>query len=124
MLELKRQFDHTTGKPVCTGVKVLRSSPRQHFSQRFMDGGIKDGWLTFTTGQLVIEGVNGNLVYLVERPPGYYCCHCNEPMADGGAAQDHISKYHPGKPSPDPGNPAGYRCDNFYACIRIDQGKG
>lgn len=78
------------------------------------------GWLTLHANQLVLQGDKGALVYRVDRPPGIYCCHCQAPMADGPEALAHVGRAHPGQPSPDASNPAGYRHDHFYAATRVE----
>lgn len=116
---LKRVYDHSTGSPVLDHVKVLRSGALQNFSTRFVEQGMADGLLTLSGDRLVLH-TKPELGYQVLRRPGYYCCHCNAPLDDAANAKAHLDKEHNGKASPDPGNPAGYRRDNFYACKRVN----
>ena len=114
---LKRVYDHSTGSPVLDHVKVLRAGSRQNFSTRFIEKGLADGLLTLSGDRLVLN-TKPELVYQVWRRPGSYCCHCDAPLDDSATAKAHLDKEHKGKTSPDAGNPAGYRRDNFYACER------
>jgi len=100
------------------GVQVLRAGARQHFSPGIIEGGVAEGWLSMGKGKLVIQGEDGAIVYRIARTPGHYCCHCQKAVDDGSGGQAHVAAAHAGKVSPDPSNPAGYRRDNFYACVR------
>jgi len=127
---LKRQYDQKklvrdeSGKVVevkpnaVKGIKVLRAGPRQHFSQRFLDGGISEGWLSIAKGLITIGGVDGPVKYRIERAPGHYCCHCHLKLDDSPSGQAHVKAKHGKSKSPDTSNPAGYRKDNFFACVK------
>jgi hypothetical protein len=96
---------------VLDGVQVVRSGPRQHFSQNLIDGGVHEGWLTMARGQLVLHGAGGDVVYRIDRVPGYYCDTCQAPLDDTGTARAHVRAQHGLEWG-------GYRRDNFYACER------
>jgi len=113
---LKRLFDHSSGKPVPAGVKLIRAGSRQNFSQGFIDGGLAEGWLAIGGGKLTFTTDKGPVVYTIARQPGMYCCTCEQKLDDSRSAQMHVAA-HKGA-SPDPCNPAGYRVDNFYACMK------
>lgn len=115
---LKRVYDHSSGSPVLTGVKVLHAGDRQNFSQSFLDQGIEAGFVTMSRGEVIIHSTP-ELRYKIIRKPGYYCCFDDKPMSDGAAAREYIEKNFSGQTSPDPSNPAGYRQDNFYACVKV-----
>lgn len=129
---LKRLYDHTGGAPAVRGVKVLRTSPRQHFSPRFIEGGIAEGWLSMADRAITIHAEGGRITYRIERGPGYYCCYCGKKVDDSSGARAHIQAAHASRvaagdeeagtvpPSPDPENPAGYRKNSYYDCVRED----
>ncbi len=58
--------------PPVSGVEVLHTGPRQHFSPRLVEGASREGWLQLENGRLTINGSNRKLVYEVKRPPGQY----------------------------------------------------
>lgn len=101
---------------VVSGVKMIHAGSRQNFSSRFVEGGVAEGWLSGSTDKLVIHAESGDVVYAIERVPGYYCCHCGRKMDDGAGAKVHIESAHPGRPSPDAVNPSGYLKSNAYEC--------
>lgn len=105
------------------GVKVLRAAKVHHFSESFILGGIREGWLELEGDRLTLHDLNEPaLTYFVLREPGYYCCHCGKKLRDGEATADvaarlaHVAE-HGGEESPDPNNPAGYRRDHSYTCV-------
>jgi hypothetical protein len=112
-------YDRSGDQPVVNGIKVLRAKAKQHFSPNLLEVGQLEGWLTRNGNVLTIKS-DPPLVYRIVRTPGYYCCHCNRPLDDGGVARSHLSAAHADEESPDPANPAGYRRDNFYAAERED----
>lgn len=114
---LKRLYDHSGETPVVNGIKVLRAKATQHFSPNILETGQREGWMT-VSGNVVTILSDPPVVYRIVRVPGYYCCHCQRPLDDGGVARAHLAAEHDGEGSPDPSNPAGYRRDNFYACAR------
>lgn len=116
--------DEKTGKVTevkpgaVSGVKILRAGARQNFSTKIIEQGVAEGWLSLGQGKITIKAEGGDVSYTIERAPGYYCCHCNEKLDDGTAGAAHVSEEHKDAESPDPGNPAGYRRDSFYACAK------
>jgi hypothetical protein len=115
---LKRQYERNKdGKPLkVSGIKIQRAKARQHFTPSFIDGGVAEGWLRRDGDKIILGSGKEAVTYVIAHPPGMYCCHCDEPVSDGAAARAHIEATHKGA-SPDPSNPAGYRQDNFFACI-------
>lgn len=105
------------------GLKILEASAPgsgQHFTPRFVDEGLADGWLTLSGTRLVLIGTGGALIYRLDRPPGIYCCHCDAAIDDSEAARTHVSGAHADVASPDASNPAGYRYDHFFATTRLE----
>jgi hypothetical protein len=90
----------------------------QRFTQRFMDMGESEGWLTVHDAILTIKSKPQDIVYKIVKYPGVYCCHCELSVTDGNNAKVHVAENHNGIPSPDDFNKAGYRYDNFYECQR------
>lgn len=107
-------------------VIALTAPARQKFSSRFVEGALLEGWLSMTgmnAGDTITLRVQPEeLTYRIVAVPGRYCSHCDEKLPDDAAGEQarvHVALYHPDVPSPDPENPSGYRCDNFYACERV-----
>jgi hypothetical protein len=99
------------------GVKVLRSHKIEHLSPNIIERGVSQGWLTMGGGRVIVHGSDGDVVFQLVRYPGYYCCHCDTTLEDSSAAVAHLKAAHKDVPSPDPSNPEGYRCDNFFTCV-------
>jgi len=124
MILLKRKYADPNGpSKAVIGVEILNAKGPHNFSQRFLDGGAAEGWLSLGKGKIIIEGSNGSAIFKIVTTPGYFCCHCGEKLSGGsdGAVQrlhlieKHSDKDGHAKPSPDPGNPSGWRLDLFYA---------
>ena len=106
--------------PPVVGVQILRANDRMHFSPRLIEQGSIQGWLTLSDGKLIIKGQDNKVSYKIEHTPGFFCCHCEKPLGDGSSGAIHVQGFHKNKKSPDPGNPAGYRKDNFFDCVKED----
>lgn len=91
----------------------------QNFSPEQLYERTVDGLVTMTADEITWH-TTPRLKFRILRRPGYYCCFDDMPMSDGAAAQAYIREHFPDKESPDPANPSGYRCDNFYACVTIE----
>jgi hypothetical protein len=115
---LKRVYDTSGPAPVLIAVRLLHAGPRQHFSPRFLERAKGEGWLRQDGVELVFSTVPP-VTYRIDAEPGYFCCHCNGALPDGATAAAHVGAVHDGLPSPDAGNPAGYRLDAFFACARV-----
>jgi hypothetical protein len=117
---LRRLFNLSGENPKISGIRILRAGPRQHFSQKIIDQGIFEGWLSMGQGRITLISEGGVVIYRIDRAPGYYCCHCQQKLDDGPTGQAHVETTHKKKKSTDPSNPCGYRKDNFYACVKED----
>ncbi len=93
------------------------TTPEQNFSDHFVAGAIKEGWLSIGAGKIVLHVHPEDLVYRIVRTPGFYCCHCGAGAASQVDARAHVVGAHAGKKSPDANNPAGYRRLNGYECV-------
>lgn len=71
-MRLKRLYDHSSGRPVVCGIKVLTAGPVQHFSPDFLVGAEGEGWLTRKEDTVIIHGEDGLVVYRIVREPGRY----------------------------------------------------
>lgn len=120
---LKRNFDMSGPEPRLVGVKLLHGGPRQRFSPGLIERGIVEGWIQLGDNMVKLR-TDPPATYKIVRMPGYYCCHCNESLSDSPSGPIHVSMAHPGKKSPDPFNPSGFRKDNFYECIRVERVEG
>lgn len=118
---LKRHYDQTTDPPTLTRVTVLHAGPRQRFSIRFLDQGIEAGFLALAGGAVHLK-TEPPLVYRVLRVPGLYCCHCGAAQVSAEQARAHVAAAHPGIPSPDPCNRAGYEQIHYYDCEQQKEG--
>ncbi len=133
---LKRVYDHEASRdqwtpryndrgvevdriPPLKAIKLLHAGPRQNFSPSLIEGAIAEGWVAMGDGQIVLR-TEPPASYRIVRVPGYYCCHCQKKLEDGPSGKTHVEAVHAGQTSPDPGNPSGYRRDNFYACERVE----
>lgn len=124
--EIKNKARDLVPRPPVIGIRVLSAKDRQHFSPNLIQQGTMQGWLTLGQGKIVLHEAGGqDHVYQIERTPGYYCCHCDDPIENAGHFHDGIEtvgRRHArdcgGLKSPDPQNPSGYRRDNFYACVK------
>lgn len=116
-MQLKKLYDTSGPTPQVTGVQVLHAGPRQNFSPRILERGVAEGWITMGEGRILLRS-KPPVAYRIVRTPGYYCCHCGKGLDDSPAGHAHVDAAHAGKRSPDLSNPAGYRKDNFYACLR------
>lgn len=122
---LKRIFDHKSGKPVLTHVKVITAPEIQKFSTKFVEQQTTAGILSIGDGKITIktEEKLPDLSYDIIRGPGLYCCHCDAPQGDSTTAAAHVAREHAGIKSPDQNNLAGYRKDNFYLTKKINAEK-
>jgi len=120
---LKRIYDESEK---FLGVKALSTSRLQNFTQSLITEGIAKGWMTVSKGRITIEDMDKPLDYVIAYGPAIYCCHCHEKIGEcdegaspAGAARlaAKVAADHPGVASPDPACPAGYRQDNFFACV-------
>ena len=107
------------------GVKIQHAGKRTKLTPRTLEMGLSEGWLSADKGKVIFHGEDGDVEYKIFRQPGYYCCHCENPLPDAGTMTEyngkrttlglkHIAAAHSGKKSPDPNNVSGYRKDNFY----------
>ncbi len=110
------------GVPPVSGITMLRAGPVQRFTQHFINGALKEGWLSMGDGRIMLAS-DPPLTYQIVRVPGSYCCHCDEAVPGGASltaaekSLQHVSQAHPGAASPDPTNPAGYRTENCYTVV-------
>lgn len=103
-------------KMTVSHVEIQRMKDVQNFSPRVLAKAEGEGWLTKTPTHVELKTADGIVKLKINRTPGLYCCHCNKPQDDSGAAALHVKYVHEGVTSPDPANPSGYRRDNYYAC--------
>jgi hypothetical protein len=119
---LKRQFNKK-GEVAHLDVLIGQDVGKEwHPSQRVIDGGTAEGWLSIADGKVTIKTAPDadDHVFEIAARPGFYCCHCGELLQAGNeAAQAHVAENHSGEESPDPSNPAGYRQDNFTRLVRV-----
>lgn len=114
---LKRLFDENM-KPA--GVEVLRMGNEWNVSPELVAKGTKDGWLSMTSGELILHDskTKTDIRFDILQTPGCYCCYCGLECDNGGEAKSHIDSKHKGLSSPDQNNPAGYKIIHHFACVR------
>jgi len=114
---LKRQYDHRDPKrPRCVGVQVLNASTHWKVSTRLVQKALGEGWMSIGDGKITLKGSDRALRYVIERGPGYYCCHCGAALNDETSGRAHVSGKHDDAVSPDAENPAGYEQIHYYDC--------
>lgn len=129
MIRLKRKFDPAEIEawresggpaPAPTHLEVQEQrGDRQNFSDRFVDAGIVEGWISLGGGGLRLRTAPDieDVAFKVLEVPGAYCCHCGVKLQGGNdIAQAHVAEHHPDHESPDPENPSGYRVSHAYRC--------
>lgn len=101
-------------------VKHTGTDAAQHFSTRLVETGIAEGWIRIEDGTLILYATPETLTYTIVRLPGRYSCFDQSKLPDdekGVQARAYIAEHHSGQTSPDPDNPAGYYCINYYDCL-------
>ena len=116
---LKRIYDQSGDEPVLDHIKVLKSTKRQNFTQKLINRGVEEGWLSMGQGKITLHTVP-ELNYRVVRAPGFYCCFDDAKLDDDKHGDRYVAENYAGQTSPDKNNPAGYRKDNFFACELIE----
>ena len=114
----KRMHEKGDPNPGVHTVKVLRVGARQKFTIGHVAEAVMGGWMTLAKGRIVIHSVDRDIVFRIARVPGLWCCHCRTRMPGELQARRHVIDRHPGLPSPDRNNPAGYEQLNAFDCER------
>lgn len=78
-MKLKR---HNTPDGKCTHVEVIHTgtSPEQNFSDRLVDAGVAEGWISISGDTLALKTDGEPLRYKLVRKPGYFCKSSGEPI--------------------------------------------
>lgn len=100
-------------------MKHTGTSPEQNFSRELIEHGMREGWVQFERGELLLKVLPETLRYTVKRTPGRWCLHCGVALledTDGAKSREHVKAFHDGVPSPDANNPAGYVKTHAYEC--------
>ena len=109
------------GNLVLDYVKVLRYGKKQHFTQKFFDKAMQEGWITLSRGMVILHTKPDELQYKIIRSPGYFCCFDNAPLGGEKEARAYVATNFDDQVSPDRCKPAGYRKDNFFACELVGE---
>lgn len=107
--------------PPLRGVEILHAGPRQNFSPRLVAAAIAEGWMVLSADRIMLKAQPHDVVYLIERAPGRYCCQCDQKLPDdltGELARLHVASVHAGLASPHPNQPAGYRMATAFECVK------
>ena len=128
-MEMKRIYKDTS-KPIdpkkpnggldVDHVQVRRLTNTQKFTQRVLDRGFIEGFMSIGDGKITIKSKPKDVVYNIIRRPGHYCCHDDCLLEDEQSAKKYVTDNFAGVESPDSNNPAGYRKDNFYFCELVE----
>ncbi len=80
---MKLQRHYSDGK--CTHVEVIHTgtSPEQNFSDRLVDAGLAEGWVSISGDTLALKTDREPLRYKLVRKPGYFCKSSSEPIPIG-----------------------------------------
>jgi hypothetical protein len=125
---LKRYYDDDE-RVIRLEIKHTGSRPEQNFSTSLVAQWLADGLAAIDGNVLTLRTEPAALRYTITRGPGYYCCHTGkrieltpEAYGDLSLAAIEARKYLQGakllgKPSPDKGNPSGYRRSHAYECV-------
>lgn len=70
-MRLKRQYDK--GRVTHMLVEHTGTSPQQNFSDKLVEEGIDEGWMTVEGKALTMKAEPESLRYTILRTPGYYC---------------------------------------------------
>jgi hypothetical protein len=104
-------------------IQDLGATPNQHFTPKFVEAGLTQGWIDLDAkkGTLTVNGENRSVGYIVKRLPGHYCLTCGEKLESddkGTMARLHLLTVHKGeKLRTTPEWPAGYERINYYECV-------
>lgn len=104
-------------------VVLRRLTDTQKFTQRVIDQGVTEGFLSIIKGELVFHTKPKDTKYRIIRKPGHYCCFDGQFLTDEKTARKYVADNFRGQKSPDKDHPAGYRKDNFYFCELIGGAK-
>ena len=99
--------------------------PEQNFSIKLVTEYLSSGLMQMLGNDLTLHCYPEPLFYRINRRPGAYCLHCGAqlPIENRGAlARLHVAEKHAGRPSPVPGEPAGYVVLNHFECV-LDAGQ-
>ncbi len=94
--------------------------PEQNFSIKFVTDCLQHGLMHTLGDKLSLNCYPEPLHYTIKRRPGAYCLHCGEQLSSdnrGIFARLHVAEKHAGRPSPVPGEPAGYVVLNHFECV-------
>lgn len=137
---LKRQYDPATldaAAPRVTHVQVKHTGANaaQNLSTGLVADAVAAGWMRIDGATLTMVAEPEDLVYRIERGPGYYCCHDGKPIPISDLAREErlrsgigrlsaaealaylAAHGFAGKASPDAANPAGYQVIDHYECV-------
>ena len=101
-------------------LKHTGTTPDQNFSQDLIEHGMREGWVKFDQGKLLLDVKPEVLRYTVKRTPGRWCLHCGVSLIEDGTgalSRAHVKAEHDGVASPDPSVPAGYIKIHAYECV-------
>jgi hypothetical protein len=119
-MQLKRIYNTDGPNPVLDHIKVLQHSKNQRFTQKLINRGVAEGFMTVGQGIITLH-TQPQLTYKIVRGPGIYCCFDGKKLDDEKAARAYVEQNFSGQASPDKNNPAGYADERFFTCELIEE---
>ncbi len=112
LLEKLLKKPATNGDTRVDKIKVLRLNKRPSWSIKFVQRGMKEGWLRFHENFILLNTKPHGLAFRIIKIPGVFCCYCDQRITDFR----HMIQ-HAGLPSPDSRFPKAYRRRHHFDCI-------
>jgi len=103
----------------CTKVEIKHTGfdREQNFSTRLVSGAMAEGWMRMDDKYIYIKTTEEELVYKINKRPGYYCCFDDKYFESVDMVKSWVESNYKDKESPDPQNPLGYKKLNHYECV-------
>jgi len=89
-MQLKKIYNTEGQEPILDHIKVLRYGKKQNFTQKFINRGVAEGFLSMEKGRIVLH-TDPELHYRIVRTPGMYCVFDDHPLDDEKAAMAYLA---------------------------------
>lgn len=103
--------------PEVRHVIVEVATPKWNVNRRFLDRGVREGWLEIRQNAVFIKSNEGPVVYKIVRHPGSYCHYCPHVTSGFKEMQDHVRKAHTKAANP------GYFSQAYYSTEALEPEK-
>lgn len=141
-MKLKRIFSKDdAGNPTTVSHANVLEEPRNgrwNVSQRVINKGLTEGWLSIGDGMITLKTADGtpDIQYRITREPGHYCVYCGERLGSSKEGPAHVATHagetlttltEAGKLPEDCtpqmieqiNNPSGWGKFNHFVCVRV-----